>query len=243
VSSCPGRIDEISALLDGELDREEELELRRHLESCEVCTAWRAQLAEYSSGLARTIGRERAPRGLGERIDRLAPRSRWPLRAAMALAAAIAVALFWVSLARRAPDAFDSALVADHRRFLAGEESLQVESDDPAVVALDLSQRLPFRVQVSRVEGARLLGGHACRIEDRRAAYLLYDDERAGQRVSVFVFASASRPPPAPSGCRSFGGESLCSWDEPDQSITAVAATADAAQHFKASARVSMPLR
>jgi anti-sigma factor RsiW len=241
VSSCQGRTEAISALLDGELGSDEELELRRHLEACEVCAAWRAQFEAYALGLARTIGRERAPRGLSERISRLAPRPFWPLRAALALAAALAAVGLWTLETRRAVNAFDSALVNDHQRLVSGVEPLEVVSADPAQVALELSQRLPFRIEVARVEGARLRGGHACRIEGRSAAYLQFDDERAMERVSVFVYASENPRPALAPRCRTLYGQSLCSWEGRGQSLTAVATTLDAAQHFAESARLSTP--
>lgn len=75
-SSCPGRLEEISALVDGELAPDEELELRRHADECATCTAWRAQLEALSASVARSLGRERAPHALSERVSVFAyPRS------------------------------------------------------------------------------------------------------------------------------------------------------------------------
>ena len=36
MSPCPA-FEELSALIDGDLDRDRELEVRRHLDSCEAC--------------------------------------------------------------------------------------------------------------------------------------------------------------------------------------------------------------
>jgi anti-sigma factor RsiW len=236
VGSCEGRTEAISALIDGELARDEELELRRHLEACEICTAWLVQLEAYSVGLARTMGKERAPRNLGERIRGLAPRRRWPLRMAVAIAAAVAIASVWTLEVCRATDPFDSALVADHLRMVSGAEPLEVVSSDPAEVALALSERLPFRVEFAQVAGVRLRGGHACRIEGRSAACLQFDDEGTGERVSVFVYPSTNSRTELAPRCRSLSGHNLCSWERSGQSITAVATTPDAAQRFADSA-------
>lgn len=237
-SSCPGRVEALSALLDGELDREEELELRRHLERCEVCAAWRADLEGLSRALARELRRERAPRRLGERVAQLSPRRLGPLRlparphvAALALAGALALGLAtaWTLYSR---PSFEAALVADHHRLVSGRVALDAPGSDPEVVERALAARLPFGVELASVAGARLVGGHACHVGGRDAAYLQF--ERAGERLSVFAFPRAEMRRVGGPRCRLVGGASVCEWDAPGHTVAVVSRDPRAAASFEA---------
>lgn len=209
--SCPGRIEDISAFLDGELDRDEELELRRHLDDCELCAAWHDRLELFSEGLARSLGRERAPASLARRVGVLR-RPTGSQRVAIGLAgmaALVAAALLLgrtidggvagsiagvshESLVDPGSDrnaAFALQLIEDHHRWTSGETALVVSSSDASEIARGLSARLPFQVGVAGITGARLRGGQDCSLAEGRAAYLQYElqYERAGELVSVFV--------------------------------------------------------
>ncbi len=152
MSSCEGHLEALSALLDGELEPEDELELRRHVDACDTCRAWQAQLEALSTGVASSIGRDRAPRLLAHRVRRLQTSScRGRAMGAAAVAAAVLAALV---LFARMPgsDASASFLVEDHLRFVSGETALALQSSDPDVVARGLTARLPFRVAFAQVE-------------------------------------------------------------------------------------------
>jgi len=235
MASCEGRLEALSALLDGELAPEEELELRRHLDTCEACQAWRARLEELSTAVAHTIGRERAPRPLALRVRRLETLS-WRGRAAAATAAA-AVLLGALVLLGRPParGGGESLLVEDHHRFVSGETTLALASSDAGAVARGLAERLPFRVDVAEVEGAHLLGGHDCSLPEGRAAYLQY--ERGGERVSVFVAPHLS-PGRGPESCRAVAGETLCTFAGPRQTVAVVARRAETARAFQEAASI-----
>ncbi len=245
MASCDGRLEEVSALLDGELDGEQELELRRHLDVCDVCTAWRMQLEALSASVAASLGRERAPRSLAHRVDRLPVGTALGTRVLVPLAGVAAVAtLSWLGLTLLRPlPAFEEALLRDHQRLVAGGVALAVPSSDPSEVARRLGELLPFGIAVEAVKGARLRGGHACTLQGLRAAYLQY--ERGGEPVSVFLY-----PRDAPGrgvaasqdgSCRALGETSLCAFEGTDEIVTVVASSPVAARAFRHAAQMSRP--
>ena len=128
MSSCEGHLEALSALLDGELGPEEELELRRHVDSCETCRAWHAQLEALSTGIVHSIGRERAPRLLVHRVRRLQASSARG-RATAGTAAGVALFAALVLLGQMSgSDEGASRLVEDHRWFVSGETIAVVAS-------------------------------------------------------------------------------------------------------------------
>lgn len=229
MSSCPGRVEEISAFLDGELASHEELEIRRHLDACSVCTAWRAQLEALSRGVASSLGQERAPRTLAHRVQRLQPPA-WRPRAVAGVAAAAFVGAALLLSRTNGGEASAIQLIEDHRRLVSGETALSVPSSDPGEVAQGLSARLPFRVGVADVAGASLRGGQDCSLAEGRAAYVQY--EREGERVSVFVAPHLS-PGAGAEPCRTVAGETLCTFAGARQTVAVVAPRAETAQAFQ----------
>lgn len=235
-TECRGRPEDLSALLDGELTATEELELRRHLDTCAACQTWRQQLTALSSGIAACLGRERAPRSLARRIEALAPRRmRREIRAAAGVAAAaLAASLLFLLPGSELPA--ERLLLADHHEFVSGGTALAVPSSDPREIERGLAARLPFAVQVRAVAGAELRGGHACSIEGKRAAYLQY--VRAGEPISVFVFPSSGRDAGVETPCSEFGDESVCAFGGPHERLAIVASSPERAQAFREAARV-----
>jgi len=261
MAECPGRHEAISALLDGELSPDEELELRRHLDRCPRCAAWRKCLEALSAGVARSLARERAPQDLGQRVGDLAPRG--AVGGMLALAAAVLVAGALVGPHPGVSTA--TSLVRDHARLVAAGARLAAPSSDPGEVARALSDRLPFRIEVADVPGARLRGGHDCTIRGHRAAYLQY--ELGGEpgargaggaaavasgapgrspRVSVFVFPGSDSPAGLVAGspdspCRSLGGASVCAFAARGEIVGVVADSSVAARSFRRAARIATP--
>jgi anti-sigma factor RsiW len=235
MTECRGRLEAVSALVDGELSPEEELDLRRHVDACEVCAAWRRQLEALSAGVAASLGRERAPRALTREIERLAPkRGRLGIVAA-SLVAAIAAAAVLVILLQRAELA-SGLFVDDHRKLVSGRTALAVPSSDPGEVARGLGERLPFQIEVEQIAGAELRGGHDCTLRGRRAAYLQY--ERRGEPVSVFVLPGSVRTSARADSCERIGGESLCAFAGLHETVAVVASSNEAAQAFRTAAHV-----
>jgi anti-sigma factor RsiW len=235
MASCSGRLEEISAFLDGELCADEELELRRHLDACDVCAAWRMQLEALSKSVAGSLRQERAPRTLANRVARLRPPARRRRAGAAAAAAAALVGAALLVDRNGAGDGAAARLVGDHRRLVAPETALAVLSSDPDAVARGLSARLPFPVAVAEVEGARLRGGQDCSLAEGRAAYLQY--EREGERVSVFVVPSLL-PASGAEPCRSLAGVTLCTFAGPRETVAVVASRPETAHAFRSAAWV-----
>ena len=233
MSNCEGHWEALSALLDGELRPEEEIELWRHVDACDTCRAWLAQLESLSTGVATSIGRERAPRLLAHRVRRLQISS-WRARAvgAAAVGAAFLAALVLVGRMSEG-DANASRLVEDHRRFVLGETTLALLSSDPSALARGLAARLPFQVAVAEVEGAVLLGGQDCSLPGGRAAYLQYD--YGGERVSVFV-APQLPPVRGAESCENVDGTILCTFVGPRETVAVVASSLSTAQAFRKAA-------
>lgn len=235
MTECRGRVEASSALMDGELAPDEELELRRHLDVCATCAAWQRQLEALSTGVASSLRRTRAPRGLVREIARLAPRrARTGAIGASLLAAAAAAVAALVILPRT--ELTSRLLLDDHRRLVSGTEQLAVPSSDPNEVARDLGGRLPFRIEVERVAGAELRGGHPCTLRGRKAAYLQY--ERRGEPISVFVIPGTVRAGAGPGRCERIDGESLCAFAGPHETLAVVASSTELAQSFRTAAHV-----
>jgi anti-sigma factor RsiW len=280
MASCPGRIEDISAFLDGELDRDEELELRRHLDDCELCTAWHDRLELFSEGLARSLGRERAPASLARRVGGLR-RPTWPQRVGIGLAGMAAV-FAAALLLDRTTDGTDGAngqgewevdgflhqgavdprserhaaaalqLIEDHHRWTSGETTLVVSSSDASEIARGLSARLPFRVGVAGITGARLRGGQDCSLTEGRAAYLQY--ERAGELVSVFVAphlvagtddghgeGDEGSGSTGEASCRRIADNVLCTFRGPRETVAVVATRPETARSFQRAAWIVDP--
>lgn len=262
MASCPGRIEDVSAFLDGELDRDEELELRRHLDDCELCAAWHDRLELFSEGLARSLQRERAPASLARRVGGLR-RPTWPPRAAIGLAGMAALVTVALLLGRTIDGGADGViheglveprsdrnpaaalqLIEDHHRWTSGETALVVSSSDASETARGLSARLPFRVGVAGIRGSRLRGGQDCTLAEGRAAYLQY--ERAGELVSVFVAPQLMAGAADGSGitgegeesCRTIGDEVLCTFRGPGETVAVVATRPETARSFRHAAWV-----
>jgi len=234
MSSCEGRLEALSALLDGELAPAEELDLRRHLDTCDACQAWRARLEGLSKAVARSIGREHASRQLTLRVRRLET-AYWRGRAAaLAGTAALVLVGALALLGRTAPgDGSAALLIEDHQRFVADASAMALPSSDPGTVSRGLAAKLPFRVALAGVEGARLRGGHDCSLPEGRAAYLQYELE--GEPVSVFV-ARQLTPAPGPGPCRMVAGETLCTFEGRGQTVAVVARRPETARAFQRAA-------
>ncbi len=235
MTSCPGHLEQISAFVDGELGLEGEIALRRHLDGCDQCAAWRAQLEALSRRVASCVGRERAPRALAEQIALLRQPPAWR---SPALAVGAAGLLAGVILSGRADEDRASVLIEDHHRLVSGATALSVASSNPREVADELGLQLPFRVAVADVEGAEIRGGHACSLPGGPAAYLQY--ERGGERVSVFVSPARPAPHGAPDRevCDQVAGESVCTFTGPRETVAIVASRAEIARMFRGSAKI-----
>jgi hypothetical protein len=83
-------------------------------------------------------------------------------------------------------------LVADHIHFLQVSDALEIASADPAVLVDWFQDRVPFPVQIPRLNNGRLLGGRLCSLFGRHASLVFY--ERGGKRLSLFTLAADAIP-------------------------------------------------
>lgn len=216
-TECPGCVEALSALMDGELDAAGELDLRRHLDACSVCEALRGDLEELSVALTTTVGRTPAPRALARRLTARRPGRSLSTIGVSAAIVMLAAAIVW---GLRGDGSADADMVSDHRRLIAATQSLDLPSSDAKLVARGLGERLPFRIEFASASDAHLRGGHACRIRGVDAAYLQY--ERHGELISVFAHLGGTPERTSGPRCRDLGGERLCSWVSDGQTVTVV---------------------
>ncbi|MFQ5504538.1 MAG: anti-sigma factor family protein [Planctomycetota bacterium] len=220
-ADCPGRVEELSALVDDELVAEGELEIRRHLDTCPTCEALHGDLEALSAALETTAGRTRAPHELARRVMRQRPTRFRPATQVSAAVIMLAAVLIWGSRADRSSDA---RMVSDHRSLVDAVESLDVRSSEAEVVANELGQHLPFRIELASAADAQLRGGQPCQIGGIDAAYLQY--ERQGEVISVFAYPGGRSGDVKEPRCRDFGEERLCSWERDEQTVTVVGSRA-----------------
>lgn len=202
MTTCTTPFESLSAYVDAELSRDEELELRRHLDSCARCHEVVETLMGLKAAVAATADVRPVPHTMRERIvtlhrESIRPR---PWRGWIALAASVCIVFAgiqaWRALAPRATleDSVVEALVADHVHFREALDAPQVRSANPAEVGEWFDGKLPFSVVLPRLRNASLVGGRLCSLWGQKVAVGFYDTQ--GERVSLFV-ADARRFPSA----------------------------------------------
>jgi len=234
MSACPMELERLSAYVDGELAPADELDLRRHLDTCAACARTVETLLTLKEAVATSSEVRPVPHTLRERLAALAePRRRaWRPRLvhATALAAALLAAVVgarWVLRPAGPGDRVAEALVADHLHFLQVPDALEVVSDDPEQIAAWFADKVSFPVRVPRLSGATLLGGRFCSLWGHEVALTFY--EAKGRRLSLFVTDPETLAvAPRPGGCAStLGGYRVCLvWAAP----TVLAMVGDAEQ-------------
>jgi anti-sigma factor (TIGR02949 family) len=221
--ACPDKLQRLQALIDGELDAANALELEAHLETCEGCAREMARMQAVRAALARPGVRHSAPPGLRARIDgalaregRVDPDRRFsatPWRRAAPFAAgavaAIAASLVLVAVLPLSPRALPREVVADHVRSLLAEHLVDVVSTDRHTVKPWFAGRIDYAPPVVDLkdQGFALVGGRLDYLDGRVAAALVY--RRRLHVINVFV-----RPAKGPLGGASgvLDGYNLLTW-------------------------------
>lgn len=218
MTTCAIAFEQLNAYVDGEAAPAEELEVRRHLETCKACAATVETLLGLKEAVAATVELRPVPHTLRERLaglDRRRPR--WQRGPAFAAAAVLALALGSVLAVRfaRPPsptqgERMTEALVADHLHYLQVPDPVEIASRDPERVAAWFADKLPFAVHLPELEGASLLGARRCSLWGHRVALAFY--ESGGERLSLFVADRASFPiATGRTGCtEGLGGKHVC---------------------------------
>jgi anti-sigma factor RsiW len=182
-------LEHIPLYLDDELQDDERLAIETHTKSCPDCRA----ALEAERGLAAAIRAARPsytiPASLQKKITRAVQqsgfhRSRFtrPMFAACALL--LTIPLLWLAVTKsfqKERNAFVTAAVENHVRYLKGQLPLEIFSDSPEKISAWFAGKLGFNLRLPdypqgpaepkpyNVEGARLVG-----FKEDYAAYIAY---------------------------------------------------------------------
>ena len=188
--------------VDGELSGRDRERYERHLRDCERCDAAQRFASRMKAAVRGHLPRRQVPAAFEQRL-RVAigaqPEAppRWPWltwpRVVPALAAmGVMVAIVGTVHNRR------SIVMEQARRTYQAELPLDVTGPDCALVTSWFRGRVDFPVHAPRLPAQiTCKGGRLVNVEDRPAAYLVYQDQR-GHRVSVLVFDPEATPIEAP---------------------------------------------
>jgi len=210
--SCEKYIELISATLDGEATLDERNSVESHVQHCEGCRQRLESRRALKHAVGRLQGRASPPEAVQARIEalrfRLPRRRRWLRHGLVAsvLVAGLLVAIFvgrsWLD-EERGPSLSDE-LIVDHLKYVPEEMPAEVASDDESEVLRFFAGKVDFEPRVPQLQGTRLIGGRACRIEGQMVQLLFY--ERGGRKLSLYVSDGSMQL----DGCRGRGGHHVC---------------------------------
>jgi anti-sigma factor RsiW len=196
--SCPDRVAQLSAHLDGELSPPEKMDLERHLASCASCSTHFAELRALSKTIRENASRpapdEERMRRLGESLraespdvgGRIAAFARTALVAAAAAVVAWIAAVWWTrpSYEERLAD----ELVAAHVRSLQADHLTDVVSTDRHVVNPWFQGKIDFAVGAHdhKDKGFALEGGRLDYVDGRTVAAVVY--RHGPHALNLFVW-------------------------------------------------------
>jgi len=199
MTGCTLSFEALNEYVDGALDPEAELEVRRHLDACATCHKTVEALLELKRTVAASVELRPVPHSLREKLSTLGAR-RHPgglgtrpsayRKAGFAAAAAVLLATglaLWLGQ-RHAPSEAEllaQALVVDHVRYLDVPDAIQVASADPERLTDIFAGRVGFPLKLPRLEGVKLLGGRLCWLKGHQALLTFY--ENAGSRISLYL--------------------------------------------------------
>jgi len=203
--SCPDRVEQISAHVDGELDLPTRKELERHLAACASCSTRLAELRALSKSIRENASRpapdEERLRILGDslRAETAIPESRVAAFARTALVAAAAAVVAWIGAiwaTRPTAEArIASELVAAHVRSLQADHLTDVVSTDRHVVNPWFQGKIDFAVGAHdhKDKGFALEGGRLDYVDGKTVAAVVY--RHGPHALNLFVWPSASDGP------------------------------------------------
>jgi anti-sigma factor (TIGR02949 family) len=221
----------ISPYLDGELTREQELALERHVDGCPLCSAELAETHELSRAIQSRTTRHAAPTGLRQRVvaaiatDMLASRRRRPetrgwmrLAATLLVGAVLGAGTTW-QLGGTRPDLAEE-VVSGHIRSLMPGHLTDVVSTDQHTVKPWFNGRVDLAppVQDFADRGFPLVGGRLDYIGGRPVAALVY---RHREHV-INVFVTPAKDGAAGVETSSHQGYNLIRWREGGVELWAV---------------------
>lgn len=187
--------------LDGEIEPTDAALLEVHLASCPGCRGSfersGAFLGDVRGKLREVTERDRIPSGLRTRIvAHLRARERtegvgWGRAISVTLGLSMIAVLSWSGAA--GPPLVPEDAVVRHSGNLPPE--VRADIDDTRRVQRFLKQNLRYPVEVPRFDGrnpsVRLVGARLSNLDDREAAYVMYD--RRGAKLSLFAYPKPTR--------------------------------------------------
>jgi len=200
----------IDAYIDEEFGERERAEMEAHLDVCDCCRERVRVQIEFKEHVREQLENEQTPRGLHQRvmssIDEIDAcgetqeseaseggatgwmswgRAGW-VAAPLAAAVALVVVLPEFTVA---PAASSPAPVIDHTvDWHQGNFPLEVTTSDAREAEDWFSDKVDFSVRIPQFDDhqVNLLGGRIAHIEDRRAAFVLYEVD--GSKLSTILF-------------------------------------------------------
>jgi anti-sigma factor RsiW len=232
--SCPP-FAELNALIDGDLDSEAELEVRRHLDLCAACRRTVAAITALKQAVGRAYASETPPPALRRAVVARSRTRRvkwhWWAGAIAAMLLAVVGALVVAGDHPSAVSALATSLVADHVHSLSEPYFLETSTADPEELNRWFQDRLTYPVTMRALPDSRLLGGRRRTIFGHPAAVASY--EKNGDRISLFMtnaaIAAAGHPvrksfdAVSSRRCRTMGAYRVCLHREGDLLVGIVA--------------------
>jgi anti-sigma factor RsiW len=190
----------IDLRLDGEIEPSEGVVLETHLSTCTICrTRYHAQgkcLTTVRSKLKEANEEARTPIGLRTRIvarvsdDEAREGFAWGRAVSVTLGVSMIAVLSWSGT--NTSSLVPEETVTRHSGNLPPE--VRADYEDARGVQKFLASNLRYPVSVPRFErnpSVRLVGARLSNLDDREAAYVMYD--RRGSKLSLFAYPKPAR--------------------------------------------------
>lgn len=205
--NCEDVKDRLHHYLDGELIAQDALQLEAHLVECPACRKEYEALGSVVETVRAATPLYKAPEESYARAREVvkAHRNRVAMwRGAIAAAAALVIWFSFSSVHQPAAsgrDAFADFGAESHLRYARGALPLDIRSEEPQVVALWLTNRLPFHLtlpnypeQPGQSKRYSLVGARLLQYREDDVAYLAY---RMEDKPISLLIAASSRVVPA----------------------------------------------
>jgi len=188
--------------LDGEIETHDGAQLDAHLTSCVVCRensrAKGACLMHVRDKLRDAASETRTPPGLRTRIvarvnttDERDGGFAWGRAVSVTLGISMIAVLSWSGT--KGPPLISDETVARHSGNLPPE--VRADADDVRTVQRFLTKNLRYNVAVPRFDGrnsnVKLVGARLSNLDEREAAYVMYDHR--GAKISLFAYPKPAR--------------------------------------------------